>query len=318
MLVITVEGETDRRVPLGEVSELVLAGPVGLYNTRPARGGATPNSHCLDEFRLLVPHQSGGHGPRSAAARRAQYEAAGDPARALRFARELVGAKIRNQRTFLRRNWRGETDPREAVMERLRHLAEKAMHVPDRAGLLGIEGEAAALYFQAFPALFTETTAGARHIRLCAPLSPAARGPDECVPLALLRTADPDLGQRMEIAGLDPWVGLYHVAQPGRPSLALDMMEPFRPILADSAVLMAVNNGEVGADAFIRSGGGCALTPGGRRALIAAWERRLDQELSHPVFGYQVSMRRMLHVQARLLARHLMGEIAAYPHYIPR
>ena len=122
----------------------------------------------------------------------------------------------------------------------------------------------------------------------------------------------------LEIAGLDPWVGLYHVERPGRHSLALDMMEPFRPILANSAVLMAVNNGEVGADAFIRSGGGCALTPGGRRALIAAWERRFDQELSHPVFGYQVSMRRMLHAKARLLARHLMGEIAAYPHYIPR
>jgi CRISPR-associated exonuclease Cas4/CRISPR-associated protein Cas1 len=69
---------------------------------------------------------------------------------------------------------------------------------------------------------------------------------------------------------------LYHVERPGRPSLALDMMEPFRPILADSTVLMAVNNGEIGADAFIQSGGGCALMPAGRRALIAAWERRLD------------------------------------------
>jgi CRISPR-associated endonuclease Cas1 len=108
------------------------------------------------------------------------------------------------------------------------------------------------------------------------------------------------------------------VERPGRPSLALDMMEPFRPILADSTVLMAVNNGEIGANGFVRSAGGCALTPGGRRALITAWERRLEQELSHPVFSYQVSMRRMLHVQARLLARHLMGEIAAYPHYIPR
>ena len=203
-------------------------------------------------------------------------------------------------------------------MERLRHLAEKAMHVPDRAGLLGIEGEAAALYFQAFPALLTETTQTlgtfdyARRSR-----RPPADPLNACFSLcyALLTRVWANV---LEIAGLDPWVGLYHVERPGRPSLALDMMEPFRPILADSAVLMAVNNGEIGADAFVRCAGGCALTPGGRRALIMAWERRLDQELSHPVFGYQVSMRRMLHVQARLLARHLMGEIAAYPHYIPR
>jgi CRISPR-associated exonuclease Cas4/CRISPR-associated protein Cas1 len=96
------------------------------------------------------------------------------------------------------------------------------------------------------------------------------------------------------------------------------MMEPFRPILADSAVLMAVNNGEIGNGDFVRAAGGCALTPAGRRSLIAVWERRLDQESSHPQFGYQVSMRRMLHVQARLLARYLMGEIPAYPHYVPR
>jgi CRISPR-associated exonuclease Cas4/CRISPR-associated protein Cas1 len=203
-------------------------------------------------------------------------------------------------------------------MERLRHLAEKAIHVPDRAGLLGIEGEAAALYFQAFPALLTETSQAlgtfdyTRRSR-----RPPADPLNACFSLcyALLTRVWATV---LEIAGLDPWVGLYHVERPGRPSLALDMMEPFRPILADSAVLMAVNNGEIGADAFVRSAGGCALTPGGRRPLIMAWERRLEQELSHPVFGYQMSMRRMPHVQARLLARHLMGEIAAYPHYIPR
>ena len=318
VLVITVEGEAERRVPLGEVSELILTGPVGL--TTPALHEAArrdiPIAWMSSGFWFLA--TTGGRGPRSAVARRAQYEAAADPARALRFARELVGAKIRNQRTLLRRNWRGETAAREAVMERLGHLAEKASQAPNRAGLLGSEGEAAALYFQAFPALFTDAARAlgtfdyARRSR-----RPPADPLNACLSLcyALLTRV---WATTLEIAGLDPWVGLYHVERPGRPSLALDMMEPFRPILADSAVLMAVNNGEIGADAFIQSGGGCALIPTGRRALIAAWERRLDQELSHPVFGYQVSMRRMLHVQARLLARHLAGELATYPHYIPR
>jgi len=81
---------------------------------------------------------------------------------------------------------------------------------------------------------------------------------------------------------------------------------------------MALNNGEIGADDFIHAAGGCNLKPNARKALIATYERRLDQEATHPVFGYTISIRRMLHVQARLLARHLMGELPEYPHYVPR
>ncbi len=317
-LVITVEGDADRKIAFGEVSELVLAGPVSL--TTPALHEAVrreiPIAWMSSGFWFLA--TTGSRGPRSAVARRAQYEATADAGRALRFARDLVAAKIRNQRTLLRRNWRGDAAEREGLLERLRQLAEKTSQAPDRSALLGTEGEAAALYFQAFPAQFTETARAlgtfdyARRSR-----RPPADPLNACFSLsyALLTRAWATV---LEIAGLDPWVGLYHVERPGRPALALDMMEPFRPILADSTVLMAVNNGEIGPDAFIRSAGGCALTPVGRRSLIAGWERRLDQELSHPVFGYQISMRRMLHVQARLLVRHLTGEIAKYPHYIPR
>jgi CRISPR-associated exonuclease Cas4/CRISPR-associated protein Cas1 len=317
-LVVTVEGEPERRVALGEVSELILVGPVAL---------TTPALHEAVRREIPIVWMSSGawflattgaRGPRSAAARRAQYEVAADSARALRFARQLVGAKIRNQRTLLRRNWRGEAGGREALMERLRHLAEKSAQARDRGSLLGIEGEAATLYFQAMPNLFTDAARSlgtfdyARRTR-----RPPTDPLNACLSLcyALLTRA---WATALEIAGLDPWVRLYHAERPGRPSLALDMMEPFRPILADSAVLMAVNNGEIGAGDFVRAGGGCALTPSGRRSLIAAWERRLDQELSHPHFGYQVSMRRMLHVQARLLGRYLMGEIPLYPHYVPR
>lgn len=96
------------------------------------------------------------------------------------------------------------------------------------------------------------------------------------------------------------------------------MMEPFRPLLCDSTVLMVINNGEVGPASFVTNGPACALTPSGRKALIAAWERRLDQETTHPVFGYRVSMRRLVAVQCRLLARHVTGEIAEMPHYVPR
>jgi CRISPR-associated endonuclease Cas1 len=118
--------------------------------------------------------------------------------------------------------------------------------------------------------------------------------------------------------GLDPYRGIYHAPRYGRPALALDIMEPFRPIIADSVVLSAVNTGEVGPGDFVVGATGTSLTQAGRRRFVEAFERRLSQEATHPLFGYQVSMRRMLLVQARLLSRFLLGELPAYPHYLPR
>jgi CRISPR-associated endonuclease Cas1 len=122
----------------------------------------------------------------------------------------------------------------------------------------------------------------------------------------------------LSAAGFDPYLGLYHRPRFGRPALALDLMEPFRSILADSTVIQVVNNGEVKADGFVSAGAAVNLKPHTRRAFIAAYERRLEQEVTHPVFGYRVSMRRLLEVQARLLARYLDGEISDYPHYLVR
>jgi CRISPR-associated endonuclease Cas1 len=119
-------------------------------------------------------------------------------------------------------------------------------------------------------------------------------------------------------AGLDPYRGVYHAPRYGRPALALDIMEPFRPVIADSVVLSTVNTGEVSANDFVVAVTGTALTQAGRRRFVEAFERRLSQETTHPVFGYQVSMRRMLLVQARLLSRFLLGELPDYPHYLPR
>ncbi len=118
--------------------------------------------------------------------------------------------------------------------------------------------------------------------------------------------------------GLDPYRGFFHAPRYGRPSLALDLMEPFRPIIADSVVINAINNGEIGAADFVTGVTGTALTQRGRRRFIKAFERRLNQETTHPVFGYRVSMRRLLLVQVRLLCRFLLGEIPDYPHYLPR
>jgi CRISPR-associated protein Cas1 len=122
----------------------------------------------------------------------------------------------------------------------------------------------------------------------------------------------------LSAVGLDPYRGYYHQPRFGRPALALDMMEPFRSLVADSAVLTAINNGEIHSNDFIRAAGSCAMTDSGRKRFIAAFERRMGQEITHPLFGYQLSYRRLFEVQSRLLIRYLSGEIPEYPNFLTR
>lgn len=122
----------------------------------------------------------------------------------------------------------------------------------------------------------------------------------------------------LSAVGFDPYRGFYHQPRYGRPALALDMMEPFRPLIADSCVIQAINNGEVKTTDFIRASGSVALTADGRKRFIATFDRRLSHEITHPLFGYRISYRRLLEVQARLLARFLLGEIPDYPNFTTR
>lgn len=119
-------------------------------------------------------------------------------------------------------------------------------------------------------------------------------------------------------AGLDPYLGFYHCERYGRPALALDLMEEFRPLVADSTVIAVINNGEITGADFVKRAGAVALTASGRRKLIHAYSRRLDALVTHPVFGYTISYRRVFEVQARLLGRYLLGEIPEYPAFVTR
>jgi CRISPR-associated protein Cas1 len=118
--------------------------------------------------------------------------------------------------------------------------------------------------------------------------------------------------------GFDPYLGFYHLPRPGRPALAIDLMEPFRPLLADSVVLLAINNRMVYPEHFIEAGRGVTLTDSGRKALIRAYEQRMDQLVTHPLFDYRVSYRRLLEIQTRLMARVVSGELASYPAFVTR
>jgi CRISP-associated protein Cas1 len=118
--------------------------------------------------------------------------------------------------------------------------------------------------------------------------------------------------------GFDPYMGFYHQPRFGRPALALDLMEPFRALIADSAALTAINTRMVTPQDFIQAGPGVALTPGGRKGFFRAYELRMDALVTHPLFEYRVSYRRLLEIQARLLARVLEGEIGEYPVFVTR
>jgi CRISPR-associated exonuclease Cas4/CRISPR-associated protein Cas1 len=317
LVVETEEGKTE--APLGEVSELVLHGPVSL--TTPALGALlreeVPVTWASSGGWVLGHTVSTGH--RNVATRIAQYRAAFDERRALAFARGLTAAKIRNARVFLRRNAKsGDEAEREAALEALARLADRALHAPSEAELLGFEGEAAARYFRLFATMFGEAARGFPAFAF----DKRTRRPPADPVNAMLSLGYALLTRTwltvLSAVGFDPYLGFYHRPRFGRPALALDMMEPFRPILADSTVIQVVNNGEVKADGFLAAGTAVNLKPHAKRAFIAAYERRLDQEVTHPLFGYRVAMRRLLEVQARLLVRHLAGEIEPYPHYLVR
>jgi CRISP-associated protein Cas1 len=112
--------------------------------------------------------------------------------------------------------------------------------------------------------------------------------------------------------GFDPYMGFYHQPHFGRPALALDLAEEFRPLIGDSVVIGMVNTGEVTAGDFVFRVGACALNATGRKKVMQAYERRMGSEVRHPTFGYTVSYRRTMEIQARLLGRALTGELPAY------
>ncbi|MGA2293526.1 CRISPR-associated endonuclease Cas4g/Cas1g [Bradyrhizobium sp.] len=318
--VLVIEADEKKtEVPIGDVSELVLHGPVSL--TTPALAALLreeiPVTYASSGGWVLGHTVSTGH--RNVSVRIAQSRAAFDERRCLAFARTLVVAKIRNSRVFLRRNFKaGDEIERDATLEALSRLADRAAHALTEAELLGFEGEAAARYFRLFTSMLGEA---GRDFPEFSFEKRTRRPPSD--PLNAMLSFGYALLTRtwltvLSAVGFDPYLGFYHRPRFGRPALALDMMEPFRSILADSTVIQVINNGEVKPDGFVAAGPAANLKPHARRAFIAAYERRLDQEVTHPVFGYRVSMRRLLEVQARLLARHLLGEIDDYPHYLVR
>lgn len=240
-----------------------------------------------------------------------QYRVADDPRRSLPIARAIVAGKLQNQRTLLRRN---HPDCPSAALRELARLVRAARHAADPDRLFGIEGLSARVYFAHFGGMLKESMGFDATGRDRRPPPDPVNAMLSFLYALLLK----DAVRALLAVWLDPYRGIYHRMRPGRPSLALDLMEEFRPIVADSVVLWLVNNRVVSPEDFVRRGPACALKDGTRRRVIEAYEARMDTLVQHPLFGYQVSYRRVIEVQARLLARVIAGELTTYRPFTTR
>ncbi|MBP7052563.1 MAG: CRISPR-associated endonuclease Cas1 [Phycisphaerae bacterium] len=308
-LVVWKQKEKLATVRLADTSQLVLCGNISV---------TAQTMHLLCEEDIPVVHLSMGNwfygitqgmGLKNAYLRAAQFRIAADAGRCLALARRIVSAKVAAQRTFLRRNAAGL--PQQALDD----LAQQDTHARSAAtmeSLLGIEGLGAKVYFANFSrmvkgdALPTEWDFRNRN-----------RRPPKDPINALLSFGYAMLAKECTVAlaaeGFDPYWGFYHQPRHGRPALALDLMEEFRTPVVDSAVITAINTGMVREGDFEIAKAGCAMKPEARKAFIRAYEGRLDQLVTHPVFDYRCSWRTVIRLQAKLLARWVRGEIDSYP-----
>jgi CRISPR-associated protein Cas1 len=310
---LTVELKEKRlaEVRLADVSHVCLCGPVQVSAQATAeladRGIPLLHLSAGGWFRAMTV----GLTHKNVELRIRQYAAAADPAAAVRLAAAFVAGKIRNARTLLRRN--ADADPGR-TLDALTEAADAAERADSLGTLLGIEGMAAKRYFAGFAGLLKPETGFAMDGRNRRPPT----DPVNAVLSFLYALLAKECAVAAQGCGLDPMLGFLHAPRYGRPSLALDLAEEFRPLLADSVALTLVNTGEVRPEHFVRRAVGVNLTAAGRRAVLSGWERRLEAEVTHPVFGYVLTYRRVLLVQARLLGRVLLGEVPAYPAFRTR
>ncbi len=246
--------------------------------------------------------------------RRRQYSASQDPAKAISISRLIVEGKIRNSRTLLRRNSKVENA---SALSELQSLYRKARTAKSLQELLGIEGNAARIYFSHFVDMIVENHFS-EEFRFENRNRRPPKDPINAMLSLLYSLLTKDLTITLLSVGFDPYMGFYHQPKYGKPALALDLMEEFRPLIADSTVISLINNEEIKVSDFIERGIGTGITESGRKKVIREYEKRMDSLVTHPLFGYSISYRRIIEVQCRLVARWLEGEIAQYEMFCTR
>jgi CRISPR-associated protein Cas1 len=315
-VVVNVEKETRLRLPIHTLDGIVCFGAISmspfLMHHCAEKNVAVSFLSQYGKFLARIQGPVSGN----VLLRREQYRVADRPEAAAQITRNMLIGKLANSRTVLRRALRDHGDSPELKTAESRitqylHRLETDRPVDE---LRGIEGEAAASYFAAFPNLITINDE-AFHF------SGRNRRPPTDPVNALLSFVytllTHDCRSALEGVGLDPCVGYLHVDRPGRPSLALDLMEEFRSFMADRLVLSLINRRQIQAKDFNDSAGGAvSMTDAARKELLTAWQKRKQEEITHPYLDEKCQVGLLPHLQAQLLARHLRGDLEAYPPFI--
>ena len=318
---VEIERETALRVPLLHLGGIVCMGRVNMTSALMQRCAADGRSVVFHDgrgrFRARVVGPTGGN----VLLRRAQHEALSDGNRVGAISRNIVAGKIQNSRQVLLRAGReaqsdDDREPLGRASDQLADVLRRLEGVDDPGQIRGYEGEAARSYFQVFGRMI-------RADRERFEFNGRVRRPPVGRVNALLSFYYAlllnDCVAAAESVGLDPQVGYLHTLRPGRPALALDLMEELRSIIADRLVLTLVNRRQIAPDDFEeRPGGAMRLTDDARKRVIVAYQKRKQDELNHPLLERQLPLGLVPHVQARLLARHLRGDLESYPPFLSR
>ena len=312
-LLVQLPDKQTREVPLMKVDHVIVVGEItlttGALSALLAQGAEVCYLSARGDYRgRLSPPFS-----KNTFIRRRQYATCADEGRTLTLARWIVAGKLENQRTMVLRGNRKVND--EAIATAATTIKRMAVAAPKATtldSLRGIEGNGAAAYFGAFALLLRQDLGFERRVR-----RPATDPVNAVLGLAYTCLMNQVMAA-IQTVGLDPYAGYLHAAQYARPSLALDLMEEFRPLIADSIVLTLINTRAIQRDDFEEELGTFRLTAVGRRRFYEQFEERLNTEIEHPVFGYKTTYRRCLELLVRLLAKWLEGEIPAYPPFTVR
>lgn len=318
---VETDGTTALRVPLLRLSAIVCFASISISPSLIER--------CAEDGRGIVLLDRNGRfrarieGPTkgNVLLRRAQHAALSDAEAPVRIARQIAAGKLQNSRHVLLRASRDTQDRGDqAVLVRAAEfLTESIVRLRDAGDLnmiRGLEGDAARTYFRAFGAMVREDRPS------FSPSGRTRRPPRDRINAllsflyALLRS---ECESALEGIGLDPQVGYLHALRPGRPALALDLMEEFRPVLADRLALTLVNRRQISAAGFRElPGGAIYLDDDTRKTVLGAWQKRKQDVIEHRVMRQKVPFGVVPHIQARLLARYLRGDIAHYPPFLYR
>ncbi|AKB50871.1 CRISPR-associated RecB family exonuclease Cas4b [Methanosarcina barkeri str. Wiesmoor] len=310
-LVIKKNDEELQSVPLRQISQLSIYGDAHI---------SLPVLRSLIEMNVPVCYFSFGgwfyglsHGvmSKNVDLRIHQYQTAFDSERSLAISRKMIAGKIKNCRTLLRRN---DTEVSEKILSQLNSLEKKASNAKEIGQLLGIEGTAAQIYFSRFGNMLKQDLDCKFENRNKRPPT----DPVNAVLSYLYGILTKEVFVTLFSVGFDPYMGFYHQPKYGKPALALDLMEEFRPLIADSVALTLFNNKTVTLEDFEITNFGVSLKDNTKKKIISGYERRINTEITHPIFGYKASYRRILEIQVRLLGRTVTKEIESYTPFCTR